>query len=133
MLAVRDRLADFGPDTSVALVTFSSGARLADYVDHHALPFPVLTDPDRSTYHAFGLERGTRRRVWGWRSARAYFEIIRRDGFGGLRLPEEDPLQLGGDFVIGPDGTIAYAFRGEGPDDRPGVDVLVAAVRDLDR
>jgi len=131
VLAVRDRLADFGPDTSVALVTFSSGGLLADYVAHHALPFPVLTDPDRLTYHAFGLERGTRRRVWGWRAARRYLEIVRRDGIGGLRRPEEDPLQLGGDFVIGPDGTITYAFRSEGPDDRPGVDVLVAAVRDL--
>ncbi len=132
MLAVRDRLADFGSDTTVALVTFSSGALLADYVAHHALPFPVLTDPDRSTYHAFGLERGTRRRVWGRRTGLRYLEIIRRDGFGGLRRPEEDPLQLGGDFVIGPDGTITYAFRAEGPDDRPGVDALVTAVLDLD-
>ncbi len=38
-------------------------------------------------------------------------------------------LQLGGDFVVRQDGRIAYAFRSDGPDDRPPVDELVAAVR----
>ncbi len=39
-----------------------------------------------------------------------------------------DTLQLGGDVVIGPTGTIAWLFRGDGPDDRPSVDALIDAV-----
>jgi hypothetical protein len=36
---------------------------------------------------------------------------------------------LGGDFVVGRDGRVAYAFRSTDPDDRPPVDDLIAAVR----
>ena len=39
-----------------------------------------------------------------------------------------DTLQLGGDFVIAPDGTLSWGFWGAGPDDRPELDDLVAAV-----
>jgi len=46
----------------------------------------------------------------------------------GLRRPTEDTLQLGGDFIVGPDGTLIYGFWGEGPDDRPSVDDLIDAL-----
>lgn len=129
MVAVRDHLADLPPDPVVALVTFSSGPLLADYVARHRLPFVVLSDPQRRAYRAYGLERGTRARVWGWRAARSYLRIIRRDGVAGLRRPVEDPLQLGGDFVVAPDGTLVHGYWSEGPDDRPSVEELLAAVQ----
>ena len=133
MLAVRDHLTELGPDTTVAVVTFASGPRLADYVAHHELPFAVLGDPEREAYRSYGLARGARRRVWGLRAGARYLEIIRRDGLGRLRRPVDDPLQLGGDFVIAPDGTLAWGFWGEGPDDRPPVATLIAEVSRLRR
>ena len=69
------------------------------------------------------------RRVWGWRMVLRYAEIIRADGFSGLRRPTEDTLQLGGDFLVDANGTLIYGFWGEGPDDRPEVDELIAALR----
>lgn len=125
---MRDRLADLGGDTLVVLVTFTDPSSLSDYVSVHDLPFPVLTDPERSAYHAYGLGRGSVWRVWGLKAGRRYAEILRADGIGGLRRPREDTLQLGGDFVIAPDGTLAWGFWGDGPDDRPSIDDLVAAV-----
>jgi hypothetical protein len=44
------------------------------------------------------------------------------------RLPPADTLQLGGDFVVNPEGRVACAYRSAGPDDRPSVDDLVTAV-----
>lgn len=129
---MRDRLDDLGAATRVALVTFTDPSRLTDYIESNELPFPVLVDPDRSTYRAYGLGRGSIARIWGWRAARRYLEILRSDGFGGLARPTEDTRQLGGDFVIGPDGRLVYGFWGEGPDDRPDVDELVAAARGTD-
>ena len=38
-----------------------------------------------------------------------------------------DPLQLGGDFVVAPDGTLAYA-RPQVRDDRPPIGELLAVV-----
>ena len=67
-------------------------------------------------------------RVWGRKAAKRYWEIFRSDGLVGLRRPTEDSLQLGGDFVVAANGTLAYGFWGDGPDDRPSVDELVDAV-----
>jgi hypothetical protein len=91
----------------------------------------VLRDIDRNAYTAFGLGRGSFLRVWGSRAARRYASLLRADGFGGLHRPIEDTRQLGGDFVIDPDGRLAWAFWGAGPDDRPSVDDLIAAVTAL--
>lgn len=125
---MRDRLTELGPDTVVVLVTFTSHELAVQYNERLELPFPVLIDEDRSVYHAYGLGRGSMARVWGWRTLERYFEIFRREGLGGLRMPTEDTLQLGGDFVTTPDGDLAYRFQGQGPDDRPSVDELVQAM-----
>ena len=121
-------MSDLGEDTVVVLITFTSRDHLDDYANAHDLPFPVLTDPDRTAYRTFGLGRGSIRRVWGVRAGRRYLDIFRTAGFEGLRRPIEDTLQLGGDFVVAPDGTLAWGFWGEGPDDRPTVDALIDAV-----
>ncbi|MEO1059802.1 MAG: peroxiredoxin-like family protein [Actinomycetota bacterium] len=129
---MRDRLDELGPTTRVALITFTDTELITSYRLEHELPFPVLTDPERTTYRAYGLERGSLTSVWGWRAARRYLEIFRRNGLRAVRSlarPTEDTRQLGGDFVVGADGRLVFAFRGEGPHDRPSVDELVAAVR----
>lgn len=125
---MRDRLVDLGESTEVVLVTFTDPSSLTDYQASNELSYPVLTDPSRDTYRAYGLGRGSVRRVWGLRAARRYVELIRESGIGALRRPTEDTLQLGGDFVIDADGKLGWGFWGDGPDDRPSVDDLVNAV-----
>ncbi len=126
---MRDRLEELGSETEVALVTFSDPARLTHYQEINDLPFAILVDGDRHTYRSYGMGRGSIRRVWGWRALRRYLELIREQGTAGLGRPTEDPRQLGGNFVIAPDGSLAWGFWGAGPDDRPSVDDLVRAVR----
>lgn len=128
VVAVRDQLAAFGPDTDVAVITFTDRDDLAPYLQRQGLTFPVLSDPDRTTYQAFGIGRGTVRRVWGWRMARRYLEIFRAQGFQRLERATEDTLQLGGNFIINPAGTLIYGYWGEGPDDRPAIQSLVEAI-----
>ncbi|MEZ5245641.1 MAG: hypothetical protein R2707_11120 [Acidimicrobiales bacterium] len=130
---MRDRIGELGEEAIVALVTFTDGESLRDYEARHELGFVALRDPDREGYRAFGLGRGSVSRVWGLRSARRYAQLIRRNGIGGLRRPTEDPLQLGGDFVIGPDGRLVWGFWSDGPDHRPAFGDLAAAVRDARR
>ena len=125
---MRDRLDELGAETRVALVTFTDPANLAGYLASNELPFPVLVDPDRAAYRAYGLGRGSTARIWGWRAARRYLQLLRVDGVGRLHRPTEDTRQLGGDFVVGPDGRLVFGFWGAGPDDRPSIDELVAAV-----
>lgn len=121
-----DRLEELG-GAAVVLVTFAGPRVLRGYRGRLGLPYPVVTDESRAVYRAYGLGRGPWWRVWGPATWRAYARLVRRGG--RVRRPTEDTLQLGGDFVVGPDGRLAYAYRSRGPDDRPPVDVVVEAVR----
>jgi len=126
VVAVRDHLAEMG-DAEVAVVTFTPRAQLSLYRERLGVPFALLSDPDRAAYHAYGLGRGSVWRVYGPRVALRYTQLLLR----GRRLqrPTEDTLQLGGDFVVGRDGRLVYAYRPAGPDDRPDVSDLVREVR----
>ena len=123
---MRDRLDEFG-DAVVALVCFSAPEPVLRYQQRQLVPLEVLVDEDRVAYTAFGLGRGPWWRVWGPGTWKAYGELMRRGR--RFRRPTEDTLQLGGDFVIGRDGRVTYAYRSEHPADRPPVDELIAAVR----
>lgn len=132
MAAVRDHLEHFPSDTDIVVVTPSKRVNIAPYIDRHEPAFPILSDPELLAYRAFGIGRGTVRRVWGWRMARRYLEIFRDQGFEIPKKATEDTLQLGGNFVINPDGVLTYGYWGEGPDDRPPVQALIDAI-DNDR
>jgi hypothetical protein len=123
---VRDRIDELG-DAEVVLVLFTRQRNLRGYRNRNGIPYAVVTSEERAAYRAYGLGRTSVWRAYGWRTVKRYAELLAK----GRRFerPSEDTLQLGGDFVVAPDGTLAYAFRSTGPDDRPPVDDLVAAVR----
>ena len=123
---MRDRLPELG-DAEVVVVTFTRQRNLRGYRSRFVDPLTVLADEDRHTYRAYGLGRGPWWTVYGLSTIRRYAELLMK----GRRFerPTEDTLQLGGDFVVGRDGRLALAFRSTGPDDRPSVDDLIAAVR----
>lgn len=125
---MRDRIDEFG-GADVALVTFTRPRNLRGYRARFGLPFAVLADEHRAAYRAYGLGRGPWWRVYG---PRVWVEYARLIGRGRRpQRPQEDTLQLGGDFVVAPDGRLTYVFRSTGPDDRPPIDELIAAVRSL--
>ncbi len=122
-----DRLDEFG-DAELAVVFFDSTDRLDAYRESFDVPdrIRLLADPDRSAYAALGIGRGPWWKIWGPRTFLAYAKLIVRGR--SYQRHEGDSLQLGGDFVVGPDGRMTYVFRPPDPDSRPPVDELVAAV-----
>lgn len=121
-----DRFAEF-TGAVVVLVTFTRPRNLRGFRQRLGLEYPVLADQTRAVYRAYGLRRGSWRQIWGLDTLRAYKRLLGRGR--RLRLPTEDTFQLGGDFVIDPDGRIAYAYRSVTPDDRPTVDDLLMALQ----
>ena len=119
---------EFGPDVEFALITFSDPKYLRAYRAGTGWTHPILIDVDRVSYRQFGYDRGSVLRVYGWSVLRRYWRILRRDGLRAYRLATEDTLQLGGNVVIGPDGAVSWVYRGEGPDDRPATELLIAEV-----
>jgi hypothetical protein len=96
---------------------------------------PILCDPERSSYAAYGLLQGT--------AAQILFDapdpLLRCEADAGLafsaarhgtdRALVDDPWQLPGEFVIGQDGTIQGAHRYNWCEDYPDARIHVAALR----
>ena len=127
---MRDELARSGriDEVEVAVVTFGDADRLAAHRAHLGVPFAVLGDPARDTYRAYGLERASLRAIYRPATVRRYVELVRRGR--RVRRPTEDTRQLGGDFVVGPEGILRFAYRPVAPDDRPSAAAIVAALGD---
>jgi hypothetical protein len=124
--AARDTFAARG--CSVLVVSQAKPELLAHYVARTQLPVPVVCDPARAAYAAFGLERTNwftffkPRVLWGY--FRGMFKGYR------VRAPNrgEDVLQLGGDFVLSRERKLLFAYRSADPTDRPTVTDLLAAL-----
>lgn len=133
---LRVELADYragGGD--VVIVGQGEPERAAKYREDQALDVPILSDPDRATYEAFGLLQGT--------TAQILFDapdpFLRCDLQAGQELAAsrhgtpralvDDPFQLPGEFVVGSDGVIAHAHRYGWCEDYPDPRVHVAAIR----
>jgi hypothetical protein len=118
-------------DAEVVVVTFANPRVLRGYRRRFADPLTVVADEERLLYRALGFGRGSFWRIWGWKSARKYIELL-REGHQ-LEKTDADTRQLGGNAVVGADGRLSWVFAGDGPDDRPTVDQIISAVRDAER
>ncbi len=115
----------------VVIVAFAKPESLAGYQHRQRLDqLLVISDPERRAYRAFDLGRGSVLRVWlDPRVWARYLQLMLRG-----RRPEsahEDTLQLGGDALIDRGGRIAWIYRSRGPEDRPSVADIQAALSDL--
>lgn len=131
-MKVRDRWDRWAAIDAVALfVVFDDPdmirRTMLDGLDPDELPFPVLVDQPRETYDGWGLPRARRRDIWlDTNVYKVHWRLLRAGE--KLRPGGTDVLQLGGDFIIAPDGTIAYA-RPQRRDDRPPVGELLKVAR----
>ena len=112
--------------TDIVAVSFAEPSRLGPYRVELGLRHPLLCDPSRGAYRAFGLVRGSRLRVYGPRVLARYLWLLVR----GRRLVrpqrDDDLYQLGGDALIGADGRLLALFESRDPADRPSVDELLS-------
>jgi len=120
-------------DVELVLLTFTTADLLDEYQERRELSVPILIDGNRDAYAAYGLGRGSIGRVWGWATLRRYVQILRRSdrGMADLASATEDTRQLGGDFVIAPDGRLTWGYWSEGPADRPFVHEVLDALEQV--
>jgi hypothetical protein len=111
----------------VVAVSFEPWPLLQEFARREKLPFPVLSDPERKAYRAFGLQEGSAHRIFGlptiWTYLRGLFQ-------GRLpRYPSANIRQLGGDILIDASGNIVLLHRSRSPADRPTAAQLLEALR----
>jgi hypothetical protein len=111
----------------IVVVTFEARERAEAYVRETSLQWPLLIDPRRILYSAYGMGRGRWSAIWGPATWWAYIQLIGRGH--RLRRPTGDIHQLGGDVLVDPAGRVALHHAGKGPADRPAVAALLDRVR----
>lgn len=104
---------------------------LAPHVED--LPFPVVADPDKRLYRAFGVETAARALLHpaAWPGiVQAVASAVPRVLAGRDRLPSASPqggrLGLPADFLVSPDGRLRAVHYGRHANDQWSVDALLA-------
>jgi len=112
----------------VLLISFSTEYWARGWQQETNPPFPLLLDPARTAYHAYGLQISASRS----RSPKAVWYYLKAR-LKGENIPpaQGDPHQLGGDFIVDPAGIVRLAHHSWDPVDRPPVEKLLAALRQL--
>jgi len=108
----------------VVAIFFEPRDRLFQLTRQLQLPYPVLSDPERDVYAAYSLAQGNLLKIFSPKTVWTYVKHFAR----GRRYEHaaSDWKQLGGDFILGEDGTVLYEHRGQTPADRPTVASLIS-------
>ena len=110
-------------------VSFEPRERLFQLNRMLQLPFPLLSDPERDVYRAFGLGRGSLLKIFSPGTILAYIRLLAQGNW--YHFGRSDLRQLGGDFVLDVLGNLRFAHRSGAPHDRPSVDLLVKELEGL--
>ena len=107
----------------IVVVTFENDYFARSYIEETGLAWPILVDTERATYKRYGMLAASWRDIWGLKTWRAYFKALMHGE--KLHRSEGDIYQRGGDVLIDPDGIVRLHHIGEGPADRPPVEVIL--------
>ena len=111
-------------DCQVVAVTFAAVDKGKQWVSETACPFVVISDPQKRIYRHFGLPR-TIDKVWSLNMVKHYAE---KKSQGVALVPmyeDDDPYQIGGDFIISSDGIVVMGHPSSTPVDRPSNDKIL--------
>ena len=109
----------------VALITMGTPQQANTFRQRLRLPFPVLADPDRAAYRAFGLDSGS---LWQIAGPRVWLKGVKALFRGGASQPVGDVRQMPGAFVIDREGVIRFAHYARHSADYPQHAAMLAAV-----
>jgi hypothetical protein len=116
-------------DTQVVAISFGGPQQAQAWIVETAAPFPLLLDPSRTAYRAYGLEHSLIR-SWGPKTFLTYARLM----LSGRRWRgiQGDSGQLGGDFIVDRHGLIRLAYRSHDPADRPTISQIIKCLEEID-
>ncbi len=115
-------------NTEVIAISFETGYWLQVWLAETEVPFPLLVDPARKAYQAYGLEHSLLR---SWGPKNLWYYLKARLTGRQAHHTGADTSQLGGDFIVDASGVIRLAHRSQDPTDRPPVADLLTVLRQL--
>lgn len=122
---------------TVAAVAQGTPAEADAVLAELKLPFPILADPQRATYPAYGLPRGGWLDVVNLSVAKKALEVGKQLGVSssvkGSMLSHSDWKQMPGTFVIDRNGKIVFTHVGSDASDTTPPEKILAALDTLPR
>lgn len=115
-------------NSEVIVISFETGYWVQVWLAETEAVFPLLLDPTRSAYQAYGLERSLLR---SWSPKNLWYSLKARLGGRKVITTGADTGQLGGDFIVDAGGMIRLAHRSQDPTDRPAVAKLLSVLKQL--
>ena len=90
------------------------------------LSFPIVCDPDRRLYEAYGLKQMG---LWGFASPSLLVKGVQALSQGhSMGIPTGDIYQLPGVFIIDTTGRIRFSHFARDPADHPSADTILSAL-----
>ncbi|MCP4357004.1 MAG: redoxin domain-containing protein [Chloroflexi bacterium] len=110
--------------TNIVTISFTDESYWAEtWLRETNSPFPLLLDPTRTAYHAYGLDYSLMR-AWNGRTIFYYIRaLLSGRKWRGI---QGDSGQLGGDYVVDTGGIVRLVYPSHDPTDRPSVDHLLS-------
>lgn len=134
-----DALSSVAPDfrqksLALAFVTQGTPEMAKAFCEERTPGLLCLSDPERESYRAYGLERAT---IWqtflSWRVWQSNKRLKQERGWNTDLPPAgQDAMQISGTFVIGRDGRIRLPYYYDDIADHPPVDLLLHGVLGMD-
>ena len=122
----KDRFYELG--ARVVLVGLGSPEESAAFKARFEVPFPLIADPQKKLFDAFGLKRGSfASLLTPAMAARGIMAMVIKGH--GIGAPVGDVRQLPGVFVIDTAGRIRFSHFAVHAADHPDAEVLLKALR----
>lgn len=129
MAEVQSRLSEFeAACSSVVIISFGSKDGANRWLQTSGCSLPMFLDEKRNLYKLFNLPC-TMKLVWGISSLIKYAEFICSERELFSLEEDDDPHQLGGNFIIDCNGVVEFLHRSKTPVDRPFLSVLLKQVK----
>ncbi|XP_020915345.1 uncharacterized protein LOC110252835 [Exaiptasia diaphana] len=111
----------------IVIVSFGNLSGAKKWLEQTQCPFPMFIDNNRQLYKSLGLKRSVSK-VWNT-STLIYYAEEKKKGRPLIGIFEEDdPTQMGGDFIVDSQGNMKLVYRSKVANDRPTVKELLQAL-----
>lgn len=113
-------------NVKIVVITFEKDYFARKYVEETLLTWPLLVDENREIYKGYGMLAASFWDVWGPKTWWVYVQEILKGQ--KLRQSTGDIFQRAGDVLIDPEGIVRLHHVGEGPADRPTVEMILRSL-----